>query len=67
LDPAVGDAPFTDVRRRTGIVGRVLSSEPLATLDLASLRVHVRPAARTATLFGEEGLQGRDRIDLPPA
>jgi hypothetical protein len=49
----LGHPPF-GVARRTGVVRRVLAAERLPPLDVASLLVEERAAARATALLREE-------------
>ena len=60
---ALGD-PALAISRRAGIVGRVLSAQHLTPLTVATLDIERCPAARAASFFGKERIEGRDRIDL---
>jgi hypothetical protein len=48
-------------------MGRIGTAVPLASIELASLRVQERTASRTAPFLGEERIEGGHRVDLAAA
>lgn len=66
-DPALRDALFPALRRRSGLARCVHSLVCPAAFDVATLGVQVRAAARTAPLLREERLDRRDGVDLTAA
>ena len=64
---AAGCDPTLAGARRSGLVRGVHPTGDQAPLAVAPILVQVRPAARTAALFGEERLERRRGVDLPPA
>ena len=46
---------------------RIRAAVPLASIELASLRIQERTAARAAPFLGEERIEGRHRVDLAAA
>jgi hypothetical protein len=52
---------------RSGLVRGVEPTGDQAPVGVAPVLVEVRPAARTAALFGEERIERRRSVDLPPA
>jgi hypothetical protein len=49
------------------MVGRVKAALPSPTIHLSPLDDQGRPAAWTAPLLGEQGIQGGDSVDLAAA